>query len=109
MSAFFRTLCTTYNTEMTNPNTLELDKPEITSRKGEEKYWLNLETTSEKKARIFSLFIVHLYVFVCSLGISIIFTSVQPYLKRLTLLNDKEVKSNKKAVCCCDSTIISRN
>ena len=90
---------------MKNPkrNMLELDKLEITSRIGEgsptlpileEKYWLNLETKSEKKARIFSLFIVHLYVFVCSLGISIIFTGVQPYLKRLTLLNDKEVKTS---------------
>ena len=96
---------------MKNPkrNRLELDKPEITSRKCEEKYWLNLETTSEKKARIFSLFIVHLYVFVCSLGISIVFTGVQPYLKRLTLLNDKEVKSDKNAIFCYDSTIISRN
>ena len=73
---------------MKNPkrNRLELDKPEITSRKGEEKYWLNLETTSEKKARIFSLFIVHLYVFVCSLGISIVFTGVLLSLASLVFI-----------------------
>ena len=40
----------------------------------------SLETPAERKKRIISLYIVHLSMLVVSLGSSIIFTGVYPYL-----------------------------
>ena len=54
-------------------------------------YWLNLESPSERRSRLRSIYILHSYALVSALGFSVVFTGVQPYLKRLTLLNDEKV------------------
>ena len=55
-------------------------------------YWLNLESPSERRSRLRSIYIVHGAMLVFALGYSIILTGVLPYLKRLTSLSDHEVR-----------------
>ena len=45
----------------------------------------SLETPAERKKRIISLYIVHLSMLVVSLGSSIIFTGVYPYLLSVSI------------------------
>ena len=59
---------------------------------GEDKYWLKLESSSERRSRLRSIYIVHGAMLVFALGYSIILTGVLPYLKRLTSLSDHEVR-----------------
>jgi len=59
----------------------------------EDKYWLELETPSQRKSRIRSLYIVHIAMLVFSLGFSIVLTGILPYLKRLTKLPEDNLLS----------------
>jgi len=49
---------------------------------------LQLETPTQKRSRMISLYIVHCAMLVFTLGFSIILTGILPYLKRLTNLDD---------------------
>jgi len=59
--------------------------------KSEDNYWEALETPSERKTRILSLYIVHIGMLVFSLGYSIVLTGVLPYLRRLTDLDSESL------------------
>lgn len=56
-----------------------------------DEYWLELETPGERKARIRSLYIVHISGLVFALGFSIVLTGLLPYLRRLTGKQDDEL------------------
>jgi len=62
---------------------------ETTEAEHEDRYWEKLETQSERRTRILSLYIVHMGMLVFSLGYSIVLTGVLPYLRRLTSLDSE--------------------
>jgi len=67
---------------------MEEDKSKTPDEEKTEKYWLKLETPTERRARMRSLFIVHTAMLIFSLGFSIILTGVLPYLRRLTSMDE---------------------